>query len=149
MTKDEVDMLYEYEGDPEVGAVVVGFDKDFSYPKLLKAATYVQDPTVHFIGTNPDVEGPSPTSAKFPGLLHFKIFCNKCKITYLAHSLIFLWLYIYSTSYYKILEVKETNLRLHLLDLEFLIMILNSKSWLLLKIFQLLIFLMQLFVFIP
>lgn len=74
MTQDEVDMLSEYHGDPEVGAVVVGFDKHFSYPKLLKAATFVQDPKVHFIGTNPDVERPSPTSVKFPGLLHFNIF---------------------------------------------------------------------------
>ena len=67
MVEDEVDMLYTYKPDPDVGAVVVGFDKHFSYPKLVKAATYVQDPSVLFIGTNPDVERPSPTSTRFPG----------------------------------------------------------------------------------
>ena len=64
---DEVEMIENFKPDPEVGAVIVGFDKHFSFPKLVKAATYLQDPNVHFIGTNCDVERPSPNTNKFPG----------------------------------------------------------------------------------
>ncbi|XP_001603048.1 glycerol-3-phosphate phosphatase [Nasonia vitripennis] len=64
---DELDMLMNFKKDPEVGAVVVGFDKHFSYPKLVKAATYAHDRGNHFIGTNPDFERPSPNENLFPG----------------------------------------------------------------------------------
>lgn len=67
MVGDELDTLSNFKRDPEVGAVVVGFDKHFSYPKLVKAATYAHDPEIHFIGTNPDVERPSPYESKYPG----------------------------------------------------------------------------------
>ncbi|KAJ8675577.1 hypothetical protein QAD02_011363 [Eretmocerus hayati] len=67
MEGDELDTLFNFKKDPEVGAVVVGFDKHFSYPKLVKAATYAHDPEVHFIGTNPDVERPSPCASRYPG----------------------------------------------------------------------------------
>ena len=65
---DELEPLMQFQPDPKVGAVVVGFDKHFSYPKLMKAATYVSDPTVHFLGTNPDVERPSSSDNRFPGI---------------------------------------------------------------------------------
>ncbi|XP_053984504.1 glycerol-3-phosphate phosphatase [Hylaeus volcanicus] len=67
MDGDEVEMVTNFKPDPEVGAVIVGFDKYFSFPKLVKAATYLKDPNIHFIGTNCDTERPSPNTNKFPG----------------------------------------------------------------------------------
>ncbi|OAD55141.1 Phosphoglycolate phosphatase [Eufriesea mexicana] len=67
MEGDEVELVKQFKPDPEVGAVIVGFDKYFSFPKLVKAATYLQDPNVHFIGTNCDTERPSPNANTFPG----------------------------------------------------------------------------------
>ena len=37
-----------------IGCVVVGYNYDVSYMKLLKAATYLQNPNVLFVGTNSD-----------------------------------------------------------------------------------------------
>ncbi|XP_076295080.1 glycerol-3-phosphate phosphatase [Lasioglossum baleicum] len=67
MGGDDVEMVTNFKPDPEVGAVVVGFDKDFSFSKLMKSATYLQNPDVHFIGTNGDTERPSPNTNRFPG----------------------------------------------------------------------------------
>ncbi|GAB1864328.1 Glycerol-3-phosphate phosphatase [Camponotus japonicus] len=51
-----------FEKDPEVTAVIVGLDKHFSYPKMVKAATYLNDTNVHFIGTNTDERFPNSSS---------------------------------------------------------------------------------------
>ncbi|XP_022083752.1 glycerol-3-phosphate phosphatase-like isoform X2 [Acanthaster planci] len=40
--------------DPEVRAVVVSFDVHISYVKILRAASYLSDPTVPFVGTEMD-----------------------------------------------------------------------------------------------
>jgi len=40
--------------NPNVSAVIVGFDGGINYWKLMFAASYVQDSTVPFIGTNCD-----------------------------------------------------------------------------------------------
>ncbi|CAL4204048.1 unnamed protein product [Meganyctiphanes norvegica] len=40
--------------DPEVGGVVVGFDRDFNYAKIVKATCYLTNPECIFLATNTD-----------------------------------------------------------------------------------------------
>ncbi|XP_022827801.1 glycerol-3-phosphate phosphatase-like [Spodoptera litura] len=53
--------------DPEVGAVVVGFDAHVSYPKLLKAASYLASEQCLFVATNMEERFRKPDSIVIPG----------------------------------------------------------------------------------
>ncbi|XP_029933686.1 glycerol-3-phosphate phosphatase [Myripristis murdjan] len=53
--------------DPEVKAVVVGFDEHFTYMKLNRAMQYLTDPACLFVGTNTDTRLPLEEGKAVPG----------------------------------------------------------------------------------
>ncbi|KAF6021030.1 PGP [Bugula neritina] len=53
--------------DPEVNAVVVGFDPYINYTKNVLAMSYLNDPSCLFVATNTDLVFPSDGPIKIPG----------------------------------------------------------------------------------
>lgn len=70
--------------DPEVKAVVVGFDEHFSYMKLNRALQFLTQQECLFVGTNRDTRLPLEDGKAVPGENTFAllIFYNRCCDTF-------------------------------------------------------------------
>ena len=92
--------------DPEVGAVAVGFDREFNYDKILRATSYLNNPDCLFLGTNTDekykVIG---TNFHLPGkninYFVFFFYTSWCLVIYLCIIKCFLMHYIEITKLQK------------------------------------------------
>ncbi len=51
----------------QVKAVVVGFDGHVSFMKIMRAASYLNDPKIPYIATNTDGRLPTKTGRVIPG----------------------------------------------------------------------------------
>ncbi|CAG9529588.1 unnamed protein product [Cercopithifilaria johnstoni] len=60
-----VESIQQMDTSRKVRAVVVSFDIHISYPKIMRAANYINQPGVRFYATNPDPRLPGPV----PGVL--------------------------------------------------------------------------------
>ncbi|XP_054267945.1 glycerol-3-phosphate phosphatase-like [Macrosteles quadrilineatus] len=77
MTTNMTKLVTEVKLEPDVGAVVVGFDEHFSLPKMLKAATYLEQKGSLFIATNTDERFPTDTHI-MPGTGSFVAAIRTC-----------------------------------------------------------------------